>query len=568
MNRTIQSALFSRTSRPSGGTPSLFIVAMFLVTGPVALVAAAAAAQKPSTGIDSQWAGSSARNNVVDAQNIPAEWEVGRFDFRTDRWLGEGTKNIKWVAKLGSESYGSPVVAGGKIYCATNNGNGYLDRYPKDVDLGCLLAFSASDGSFLWQHSSEKLKEGDAVDFAQQGICCSPMIEGDRLWVVTNRAEVLCLDTEGFSDGENDGPVTDEPSEAVGESDVVWRFEMMKELGSIQRYMCSCSVTAAGDLLLVGTSNGVDLSDKTIPAPEAPSFVALDKNTGRLIWSDNSPGENILDGQWSSPAVATADGITQAIFAGGDGWLYSFLAEATDDGNPKLLWKFDCNPKESSWGGHGRGDRNSIIATPVVAGGLVYIATGQDPESGEGQGDLWCIDPTGRGDTSEKLVVDASGNPVPPRRQKAVDLEAGEAVVDNPNSAVVWHYQGEDGDGDGKHDFEETMHRAMGLVAIEDGLLVIGDFAGLVHCLDAKTGRLQWTYDALATMWGSALIADGKIFIGDEDGDVAVLELARQLNVLAENNVGNSIYSAPTIADGVLFISSRSHLMAIVPDDE
>jgi outer membrane protein assembly factor BamB len=510
-----------------------------------------------------QWGGSPSRNEKSPAADLPVEWNVGQFDLKTGRWLSESAENVKWVARLGSESYGSPVIAGGRVFCATNNGAGYLDRYPADVDLGCLLAFDQTDGRFLWQHSTEKLKAGRYIDYPEQGICCSPLIQGDRLWVVTNRGEVVCLDTAGFGDGENDGPFQSEASDAENESDVVWIFDMMRRLGTVQRYGCSCSVTAAGDLLLVCTSNGVDSSDENVPAPEAPSFIALDKNTGELVWGDNSPGENILDGQWASPSFAVLGGVPQAIFPGGNGWVYSFLAEKTDDGKAQLLWKFDCNPKEAQWKGSGFGDRNNIIATPVIHQGKVYIATGQDPEAGEGQGDLWCIDPTRRGDTSAQKVVDGQGNPVAPRRTYAVDEAAGEKVVPNPNSAAVWHYRGVDADGDGQYGFEETMHRAMGMVAIRDGLLVIGDYAGLVHCLDPQTGSLHWTHDMLATVWGSPTIADGKIYLGDEDGDLAVFEASKQLKLLGENNMGNSVYSTPVGLGKTLYVSTRSHLFAI-----
>ena len=455
------------------------------------------------------------------------------------------------------------MIAGGKVFCATNNGSGYIARYPADVDLGCLLAFDLQSGAFLWQHSAEKLKTGRDIDWPDQGICCSPLVEGRRLWIVTNRAEVVCLDTEGFHDGENDGPYQSEPGQDKAESDIIWIYDMMKELGTVQHNMACSSVTAAGDLLLVGTSNGVAADDKTIPAPKAPSFIALDKNTGELIWSDASPGENILDGQWASPAFAVLGGVPQAIFPGGDGWLYSFRAERAASKQADLLWKFDCNPKDTVWEGGGFGDRNTIIATPVIHQGRVYIATGQDPEAGEGQGDLWCIDPTGRGDVSSELVVDAQGKPVPPRRYRAVDPAAGEKVVRNESSAAVWHYRGHDANGDGKLQFEEAMHRSLAMVAIAGGLLVIGDHAGLVHCLDPETGKVHWTYDMLATVWGGPLLADGKIYIGDEDGDMAVFELAEQMNLLAEINMGDSVYGSPIAVGNTLYVNTRSHLFAI-----
>ncbi len=510
-----------------------------------------------------QWGGSPVRNNTPRGKNTPTQWNVGQFDHKTGRWLSKSAKNILWVARLGSQSYGTPVLAGGKVFCATNNGAGYVRCYPALIDLGCLLCFRQSDGRFGWQLSREKLSAGRSVDWPKQGICAAPLVEGDRLWVVTNRAEVACLDANGFYDGRNNGPYRAEGGATRREADIIWLFDMMKQLGVVQHNMASCSVTAGGDLLFVCTSNGVDESHERIPAPDAPSFIALNKHTGKLVWTDASPGRNILHGQWASPAYAVIDGVPQVVFPGGDGWLYSFLAKPSADAKPKLLWKFDCNLKQSVWKADGSGDRNSIIATPVIHGGRVYIATGQDPEHGEGPGRLWCIDPTRRGDVSAELVVDRQGKPAPPRRLCAVDQQAGETLKPNPNSAAVWRYAGHDANGDGEFDFEETMHRTLGMVAVKDDLLVIGDVSGLVHCLNAKTGRVHWTYDMMAAVWGSPLLVDGKIYLGDEDGDVVVLALSPTRKLLAENNVGDSVYSAAVVADDVLYIATRTHLIAI-----
>ena len=217
-------------------------------------------------------------------------------------------------------------------------------------------------------------------------------MEGKRAWFVTSRGEVRCVDTEGFYDGENDGEVQDE-EKGEHESDVIWVYNMMQKLGVSQHNMCSCSVTTFGDYLFVNTSNGLDESHINLPAPEAPSFICMDKNTGKVHWTDASPGVNILHGQWSSPAVGEFNGVPQVVFAGGDGWVYSFRCDTGKDGKPELLWKFDANPKTSKWILGGRGTRNNIIATPVVHDGKVYVAVGQDPEHGEGVGHLWCIDP-------------------------------------------------------------------------------------------------------------------------------------------------------------------------------
>ena len=259
-------------------------------------------------------------------------------------------------------------------------------------------------------------------------------------------------------------------------------------------------------------------------------------------------------------------GVPQVIFAGGDGWVYSFRIDEGKDGQPELLWKFDANPKESKWVLGGRGTRNNIIATPVIYKERVYVAVGQDPEHGEGVGHLWCIDPTKRGDVSPQLAVMVSDRThvIPHRRIQAVEPEKGEIAVDNPNSAVIWHYDREDSNDDGDFAFEETMHRSCGTVAIKDDLLFISDFSGLLHCLDAMTGKVHWTYDMLAAAWGSPLIVDGKVYVGDEDGDVTIFALsAEPPEPIAEINMGNSVYSTPIVANNVLYIANKTHLFAI-----
>ena len=498
-----------------------------------------------------QWGGWPGRNNTPQGENIPTEWDV------------DSGENIRWTAALGSQTYGNPVVANGKVYIGTNNGSGYVKRFPRTVDLGCLICFDEKTGEFLWQDSNPKLPTGRVHDWPLQGVCAAPVVDGDRLWYITNRGEIKCLDAEGFHDGENDGPFKAEDSEDKAEADIIWRYDMMGQLGVSQHNMCSCSLTLAGDVLFICTGNGVDESHINLPAPNAPSFVAMDRNTAEVLWTDKSPGGNIVHGQWSSPAYGVLGGQEQVIFAGGDGWLYSFDPKGDGQGNSKLLWKFDCNPKESIYTVSGRATRNHLIATPVIYDGLIYIGVGEDPEHGEGVGHLWCVDPTKRGDVSPELAFDKEGKPLPPRRLQAVDTKEGETAKPNPNSAVVWHYSEFDANGDGQIDFEESMHRTIGTAAIKDDILYISDFSGLVHCLDAKTGKPYWTHDMFAASWGSPLIVDGKVYFGDEDGDITVFKHGKELEILSEINMGNAVYTTPVCANNTLFISNKSTLFAI-----
>jgi outer membrane protein assembly factor BamB len=88
------------------------------------------------------------------------------------------------------------------------------------------------------------------------------------------------------------------------------------------------------------------------------------------------------------------------------------------------------------------------------------------------------------------------------------------------------------------------------------------DFSGFLHCLDVNTGKPYWTYDMLAAVWGSPMVVNGKVYLGDEDGDVVVLEAAKEKKLLAEMNMGSSVYSTPVPANGTLYLMNRNQLWA------
>jgi len=440
------------------------------------------------------WGGTPDRNMFSNMKGLPASWDIAT------------KKNVKWVAALGSQAYGNPVVAGGMVFAGTNN-EGL--RNPKEPgDRGVLMAFREADGEFLWQATSQKLPAGRVNDWPYQGVCSSPLVEGKRLYYVTNRCEVVCLDTQGFRDGENNGPYKDEKFTGQTDADIIWKFDMMEEVGSEPHNMSNSSPVSFGDLIYVLTSNGQDESHVNIPSPKAPCIIALNKNTGKLVWEDNSVGDRILHGQWSSPTVGRIGGVDQVMVGQGDGWIRGYEALSG-----KKLWEFDCNPKDSVW----PKTRNEMIATAVVYDDKVYVANGQDPEHGEGVGHLYCIDATKRGDITQ--------------------------------SGRIWHY--------------DKIRRSISTAAIHDGLIYYPDFSGFLHCLDAKTGQVYWVHDMLAAVWGSPLVVDGKVYLGDEDGDVVVLQAGKEKKLLGEMNMGSSVYSTPVPANGVLFISNRNQLFAL-----
>ncbi len=478
---------FWKNSRP-------FIILLIALVCAVESAPARTQPGDPGTGDWPMWGGTADRNMVSEMTGLPTDWDV------------ETGRNIKWVADLGSQSYGNPVVSGGIVFVGTNN---ELLRDPDQPgDRGVLMAFRESDGEFLWQQTTTKLEAGRANDWPFQGIASSPLVVDERLFYTTNRGVVTALDIQGFRDGENDGSITDEELTGEFDADVIWEFDMLEEVGAYPHNLSNSSPVMWGDLIFVSTSNGHDESHVNVPSPFAPSIVAINKDTGEWVWEDNSVEDRILHGQWSTPSVGEVDGVVQVVSAQGDGWVRGYVAETGEK-----LWEFDTNPKDSLW----PRTRNETISTPVVEGNRVYIANGQDPEHGEGVGHFYAIDATGRGDITE--------------------------------SGVIWHY--------------EDIRRSISTAAVADGLVYIADFSGFLHCLDAATGEPYWVHDTFAAVWSSPFLVDGKVYLGDEDGDVVVLAHGRNENVLAEMNMGSAVYSTMVPAHGVLFMNNRNQLFAL-----
>jgi outer membrane protein assembly factor BamB len=495
-----------------------------------------------------QWGGRNMRNMYSPARGLPDQF--GKIDFKpgTDEVDKAAIKNLRWVAKLGSQSYGNVTVAGGKVFVGTNNESPRDARHQGDRSI--LLCFDEKTGAFLWQLVVPKLLSGKVNDWECLGLLTSPTIENDRVYLVTSRCEVICLDVNGMANG-NDGPFKDEAKYVVKDvildkgkpterpappiepgpqdADIIWVYDMMDEMGVFPHNASNCSVLIVDDILYTCTSNGQDWTHSNIPSPNAPSFIALNKKTGEFLGEDDAKiGPRIYHGQWGSPSLAEVSGRKLILFGGGDGWCYAFDAkpvETPDGPFLKTVWKFDCNPPEHKHDKDGKlfqypaaEGPSEVNATPVFYKNRVYVAVGQDPEHGEGVGNLTCIDATKTGDITK--------------------------------TGKIWSYN--------------KIHRSISTVSIdpETGLVFVGDFSGFVHCLDAETGQAYWTHDMKAHMWGSTLAADGKLYVGDEDGDLVVLAATKEKKVISETNVGAPIYGTPIVASGAIYLQSNSHLFS------
>ena len=500
-----------------------------------------------------QWGGPNpGRNMYSPEKGLPSRVEAGQLKTGTEEVDMKTTKNVKWVVKLGSQSYGNATVANGRVYVGTNNDTPRNKKHTGDRSI--LMCFDEKTGEFLWQLVVPKLAAGKVNDWENLGLFSSPNVDGDNVYLVTSRCEVLCLDAKGLKDG-NNGPFKDEAKYVVKDvvidkgkptehpappiepgptdADIVWRYDMLDELGVFPHNASNCSTLIVDDILYTSTSNGQDWTHSNVPSPLSPSLIALNKKTGEFLAEDDAKiGPHIFHGLWSSPSTGKVNGKQLIFFGGGDGFCYAFDAKPVKEGDTsflKTVWKFDCNPPEYKKAKYPDANGPSeVIATPVFYKDRIYVSIGQDPEHGEGIGRIVCLDAKKTGDITQ--------------------------------SGMIWE--------------NRDIHRTMASVSIDpsNGLLFVSDFSGFVHCMDAETGKVYWTHDMKAHMWGSTLVADGKVYVGDEDGDFVVLASSKTKHILSMvkidgremdgPNLGAPIYSTPVVANGTIYVASNTHLWA------
>ncbi len=486
-----------------------------------------------------QWGRDGSRNMYSPVTNLPAEFEPGDFRKGTEEVDMATTRNIRWVAKLGSSTYGNVTVCNGRVFIGTNNETPRDEKIQGDYSM--IYCFDEKTAGFLWQLAVPKLGAGKVSDWEFLGICSSPAVEGDRLYLITSRCEVMCLDVNGMQDGNQGfqdeaqymaGPGKPAIEVGPGDADILWVYDMREELGVFPHNVASSSVLVQGDRVFATTSNGQDWSHLNIPSPQSPSLVVLDKATGEYLGEEMSGiSERLMHCNWSSPTQASVNGEEAVVFGAGDGWLYAFdPAPVPLEDEPEIkklpeLWRYNVVPGSYTEFKYPAADGPSeIIATPVVYKDRVYVAIGQDPEHGEGAGNLVCLE---------------------------LDQQ-GEVASDK----ALWTF--------------DQLHRTISTVSIDPktDLLFVADYSGYVYCLDATSGELYWRYDTKAHIWGSTLVADGKVYVGDEDGDLAVLPATKDFDPVKDEPLFEAmfpgpIYSSAIEANGVVYVATMTHLYAI-----
>ena len=477
------------------------------------------------SGDQSQWGQAWSRNQVSSETGLPAQWNI------------ETGQNVKWIARLGDETHSTPVIADGRVYIGTNNG---APRDPQhEGDRGVLMCFNEQDGSFLWQLVVPKRHEDPYFDWPKSGISSPATVEGDRVYIVSNRGEVLCLDVHGMANG-NQGPYQDEARHMQGtnsipvkvtpkDADIIWLFDMTAQAGIWSHDGAHSSVVVRGDYLYLNTGTGVDNTHKKIRTPDAPSLIVLEKSTGRLVAREREGiAPNIFHCTWSAPALGKVNGRELIIFAGGNGIVYGFepLNASVPEGTVatlKKVWQFDPDPTAPKTDVHRynqnrREGPSNIHGMPVLIDNRVYVAGGGDLWWGKNEAWLKCFDASGEGDLTK--------------------------------TAELWSYPLE--------------RHTMCTPSVKDGLVFATDCARTIHCVDAKTGEPYWTHTAQGMeIWASAYVADGKVYVGTRRGDFWVFDAAKEKNVLFETKFDAPISATAVAANGTLYIATMTHLYAL-----
>jgi outer membrane protein assembly factor BamB len=472
-----------------------------------------------------QWGERNSRNMVSDEKGLPDS-----FDVTTGQ-------NVKWSVEIGSECYATPVVAQGKVFIGTNNEQ---PRDPKHQgDRGVMMCFNEADGKFLWQLVVPKLENDIYLDWPRAGMCSSVTVEGDRVYVATNRDEVVCLDIDGMTDG-NDGPYQDEgrhmspgdqpPLEAGPlDADIIWLQDLRKEAGVRPHDSVHASVLIDGPYLYLNTNNGLNSKHDGVEKPEAPALVVLDKATGKLLARENEGiSRGTFHSNWSAPGLADIQGKRLILFGGGNGVCYAFESYKAPEtpsqelASLKTAWRFDCDPTAPKENIHTyirnrQVSPSNIKSTAVYHDGDLFVTVGGDLWWGKNEAWLQCIDARRTGDIT--------------------------------GTGLKWKYP--------------LDHHCLSTPSVRDGLVYVADCGGKVHCVDAATGKPFWIHDAGGEMWASTLVADGKIYVGTRRGKFWVLAADRTKRVIASFQLESPVVSTCVAANGTLFVGTMTHLHAV-----
>jgi outer membrane protein assembly factor BamB len=410
-----------------------------------------------------------------------------------DSWISDSKDKtwqpeILWSTATGNMN-GDVTIAGDYLLVGGNNGvSGFhrnlsrwnlvlTPRAPLNEDSNAMICLDAKTGALRWRAVHPQLPD-HSIGIPGFGITSKPAVAGDRVYYLSVNWEFVCVDLEGFRDGENDRPVTVETLTDYTDADIIWKIDLRKDLGVVPRCAGDIGYVQSSPLVMDGlvyavTGNGADwhgTSPHAVPAPDAPSFLAVDRFTGKIAWSSNAPGKNITWMQGGSPVAMPERG--EVVFPGGDGCLYGFDARSG-----KQHWKADLNAI-------GGTKELFFECTPLVVNNMVIASLRH------------CIE---MGPQAAPLIAVKPG-------------KAGEPVQ------VVWVTGRERGG------FSAQALVQGGIVFVISAPVESGG-TYLLHAIDPDSGKEKWKLAVGKTSDSMSIGSDGRLlYLANEDNELIIVE--------------------------------------------
>jgi outer membrane protein assembly factor BamB len=286
----------------------------------------------------------------------------------------------------------------------------------------------------------------------------------------------------------------------------------------------------------------------------SPGTAALDARTGKVLWERRDLECNHFRGAGSSPII-----FRDLLLMHFDGSDVQYLV-ALDKNTGKTVWRTPRSIDYKDLGANGLpkadGDFRKAFATPhivTVAGEPLLVslgsmaAYGYDPMTGK---ELWKIE--------ERSNYSSSTRPV-----------AGHGLVFYPSGWSTGQLLAVKPDGRGDVTATHVVWRVTQAVPKKPSLLLAGDLlfmindVGIATCLEAKTGAVVWKSRLSGEYSASPILAGNRIYFFNEDGKTTVIEAGRAFKILAENLLDDGFMASPAVADGALFLRTRTHLYRI-----
>jgi outer membrane protein assembly factor BamB len=386
----------------------------------------------------------------------PTRDGVSREKNLPEKWTQ--TENIAWKLPMPAWSGSTPIIWGDHIFLNVASG-----------DELALWSVSRADGSVRWKRA---LGGGNTKMRKQNMSSPSPVTDGRRVWVMTGTGMLKAFDFDGKE---------------------LWALDVQHEYGRFGLNWGYASSPLLHDgALFVQVLHGMKTDD--------PSYLLrIDAATGKVVWRVERPtsAQRESPDAYTTPALLMHGGKAEVVVSGGD------CVTGHDPATGRELWRADgLNPDNNPF--------YRIVASPVVAGDLVFVPSREKP--------LLAIKAGGRGDvtTSHRAWAFDNGPDVP--------------------TPVT----------DGTH------------------LYIVND-RGVTFCLDARTGRVVWGPQRIkpGTYSASPVLADGKIYVTNEDGLTTVFRAGPAFEVVAENALNEYVLSSPAVSEGQVFIRTDQHLYAI-----